>query len=228
MNDPPRLLDQTGTDPSALALLRSLDAPAALPPAVQAALAQQLSTMVAASSVKVATGLFWLKTVSVAAIAVGGAGGAYVWNAAMAENPPRTEAGAQASAREPKAPARSSATAEEPALPVVTPEAPALEESKKTGAAPARDVLAEEEALLEAARRAAAHDPARALALLQRHKTQFPRGQLGAERMFLSVDSYRRLGNHAAAKREAEALAKHYPNSTYARRASSLLGSSPP
>ena len=228
MNDPPRLLDQAGTDPSALALLRSLEAPAALPAPAQVALAQQLSTMVAASSVKVATGLFWLKTVSLAAIAVGAAGGAYVWTAARAEDQPRTQAGAQASAREPTAPVSSSATVEQPALPVVPPEAPALEEAKKTGAAPVRDLLAEEEALLEAARQAAARDPARALALLQRHKTQFPRGQLGAERMFLSVESYRRLGNHAAARREAEALAKHYPNSTYARRASSLLGSSPP
>jgi hypothetical protein len=111
---------------------------------------------------------------------------------------------------------------------VLEPEGPALEEPKRASATPPRDTLAEEEALLEAARRAAGHDPARALALLQRHRTQFPRGQLGAERLFLSIECYRRLGNLPAARREAEALAKSYPNSTYARKASSLLGSTAP
>jgi Tfp pilus assembly protein PilF len=78
------------------------------------------------------------------------------------------------------------------------------------------DALAEEELLLERARRESVSSPAAALELLQQHEQKFPRGQLGAERMFLRVDVLKRLGNSAAAQRQAEVLIRQYPRSVYA------------
>jgi Tfp pilus assembly protein PilF len=101
--------------------------------------------------------------------------------------------------------------------PVERPRAPSVEP---------RDRLAEEEAILEEARKTLAQDPARALTLLRRHQSRFAHGELTAERMYLSVDCLLRLGKRDAAKREADALVERYPNSAYARRAP-LLFSAP-
>jgi hypothetical protein len=223
MNDPPRLLDQAETSRSALELLRALDPPAAPSPVVQAALAKQLSTMVVASGSTAALGTLWIKATFVAVVALGGAGALIA--SRSGETTPAVSAPQQTTAPlaalEPAAlPAHSAA----PELPSPS-SAPAVAARSSAASAP-RDVLAEEEALLEAARSALSRDPARALSLLQRHRSRFPSGQLSAERMFLSVDCYQRLGNGAAAKREAAALAKRFPSSTYARRAPQLLGSS--
>ncbi|HVJ18053.1 MAG TPA: hypothetical protein VM686_21685 [Polyangiaceae bacterium] len=224
MSDPPRLLERPETSSSAAELLRALDPPAAPPPAIELALAKQLSTMVASSAAQSAAGAVWLKVVLVGVATLGGAG-MFVWSRSPAPNPPL---------------AAQTARAPGPALPVSTAPAPPLESAVQPAPAAAtsasvkqrapspvtpRDVLAEEEALLEAARRALASDPARAYSLLQRHRSQFPNGQLGAERMFLSVECLQRLGKSDAAKREAASLAKHYPSSTYARRARQLTGS---
>jgi TolA-binding protein len=86
--------------------------------------------------------------------------------------------------------------------------------------------LAEEEAILEEARKTLAQDPARALTLLRRHQSRFPSGELTAERMYLSVDCLSRLGKREAAKHEADALIERYPNSAYARRAPLLITAS--
>jgi TolA-binding protein len=104
----------------------------------------------------------------------------------------------------------------------------AASEKAKSVVPPApRDSLAEEEALLEAARSASASNPARALSLLRKHQAQFPNGQLGAERLYLTVDCLQRLGNARGAEREAAALLKSYPNSAYARRVQQLLPTAP-
>jgi TolA-binding protein len=87
-----------------------------------------------------------------------------------------------------------------------------------------RDKLAEEEALLEQARHALRSEPRRALSLLRQHQSQFPDGQLAAERMYLMVGCLARLGQRAEARRHADALLRHYPKSVYARRAPRLLG----
>lgn len=229
MSDPPRLLDQQGTSAGTLELLRALDAPQAPPPEVQAALVRNLSGLVAGSSLKAAGLALWAKASLVGVLVLGGVGGAvYV---------ARSSAPAPALAPTP-APrvavlAPTTAPAAEPAAPPVVepppqPASAALPERAKSAAVPTpRDALAEEEALLEAARRASASDPARALALLRKHQSQFPHGQLSAERLYLSVDALQRLGNASAAKREAAALTKYYPNSAYARRVPALLGAPP-
>jgi len=152
-----------------------------------------------------------------------GVAGALVWSQARPSPslPAAPPASAQRVARAHDVPAPEAAPPE-PAAPAVAPAAPAAERAKS--AAP-RDSLAAEEALLEAARQALTRDPARSLSLLHQHRSQFPSGQLSAERMYLSVDCWQRLGNVTAAKREAAALAKYYPNSAYARRAPLLLAS---
>jgi TolA-binding protein len=121
-----------------------------------------------------------------------------------------------------------SAENDSPASPAETASGPAAERPRSPSAssvapAEARDRLAEEEALLEQARKLLAQDPARALTLLHRHQSRFPNGELTAERMYLGVDCLSRLGKQAAAKREADALVERYPNSAYARRAPLLL-----
>lgn len=224
MSDPPRLLEQSSTNASTLELLRALEPPQAPPSDVRASLVKDLSGLVAGSSIKAVAAAAWLKVALLGALGVGAAGAVVVWSRVTPSAKPAAPLHqAKITAPQPDLPP--------PQLPApdiapALPQAPAAAELRKSApsAAP-RDSLAEEEALLEAARQAVASDPARALSLLQKHRRQFPNGQLSAERMYLSVDCWRRLGNLAAAKREADALAKHFPSSAYARRAPLLLAS---
>ncbi len=82
----------------------------------------------------------------------------------------------------------------------------------------ARDTLADEEALIEQARRLAGSTPRQALSLLQQHQQRYPNGQLAAERMFLSVEVFTRLGDTASAQRQADAIERRFPNSVYVAR----------
>jgi TolA-binding protein len=205
-------------------LLRALEPPHAPPPAVRAALVKDLSGLVAGSGIKAAAAATWLKVSLLAVLGVGAAGGLWWSHANSAPVEPSV------APREQPQVAPSPVVVAPPLPPVVAPPvasvvAPAPEPAKSAGSSAPRDSLAEEEALLEAARQAVARSPAQALALLQKHRNQFPSGQLSAERMYLSVDCWQRLGNLPAAKREAAALAKYYPNSAYARRAPLLLAS---
>lgn len=224
MSDPPRLLEQSSTNASTLELLRALEPPQAPPSDVRASLVKDLSGLVAGSSIKAAAAATWLKLALVGALGVGAAG-AFVWSQTTPS--PRVPAPAheqsQVPAPQPDLPP--APPAEPAAAPAPPPVAVVPEPRKSAASAAPRDSLAEEEALLEAARQAVASEPGRALSLLQKHRAQFPSGQLSAERMYLSVDCWRRLGNMAAAKREAAALTKYYPNSAYARRAPLLLAS---
>lgn len=226
MNEPTRLLDQAGTSPLSRELLEAISPPTAPPPAVHAALSQSLSSMVAASGAKAAaTATLWLK-LTIAFFAVLGVGGAVWWYQhrlpeprANLHTPPQVASLAPAPALPSPEPVASASASTAGVAPSVT--AP---ERAKPPSGP-RDTLAEEEALLESARQAVAREPARALSLLQRHRAQFPTGQLAAERMYLSVDCLLRLGNRKAAEREARVLTKYYPSSAYARRAPMLLAS---
>jgi len=227
MSDPPRLLDQQSTSAGALELLRALDAPQAPPPEMQAALVRNLSGLVAGSSLKAVGLALWAKASLVGVLVLGGVGGAvYVARSSAPASKalpaaPRVAVVVPVPAAEPAPPT----VVEPPPHPASAEPTSAVPERAKSAAAPTpRDALAEEEALLEAARRASASDPARALALLRKHQSQFPHGQLSAERLYLSVDALQRLGNTSAAKREAAALTKSYPNSAYARRVPALLG----
>ncbi|HVY32088.1 MAG TPA: hypothetical protein VHB79_36380 [Polyangiaceae bacterium] len=231
MSDPPRLLDQPGTSASTLELLRELQPPEAPPASVQAALVRDLSGLVAGSSLKAAGLALWVKATLVGALALGAGGAAYVARSAAPGSasvpPPASRPNAAASAA---VVALVSPTAAETPAAAPAPAAASLavpEKAKRVASPAPRDALAEEEALLEAARRAVASDPAYALSLLRKHQSQFPNGQLSAERLYLGVDALQRLGNTGAARRDAAALTKYYPNSAYARRVPALLAAAP-
>jgi len=96
------------------------------------------------------------------------------------------------------------------------------------GASPSADTLAEEESILEGARRAMATSPAQALRLLAAHQRRFPAGELTAERLFLRTDALKRLGRTAEARRQADALVKRFPTSAYARLVPQLVAAPAP
>jgi TolA-binding protein len=90
-----------------------------------------------------------------------------------------------------------------------------------------RDTLAEEEQLLETARGSMAAAPAQALKALDQHQRRFPNGELTPERLYLSAEASRRLGDRAGARVKAQRLVRAYPRSVYAERLATLLGAPP-
>ncbi|HZL19173.1 MAG TPA: hypothetical protein VFG23_15665, partial [Polyangia bacterium] len=89
------------------------------------------------------------------------------------------------------------------------------------------DGLNREIALIDVARADVGPAPARALGALDRHRREFPRGQLAAEREFLAIEALRHLNRIDEARRRAEALWIDYPFSSYAARAVRLLPPAP-
>jgi hypothetical protein len=243
MSDPRRWLDDDQASRSTVDLLRALEPPKAAPAAVRRALAKELTAMVATSGTRAAAGIGWLKLTVLSVAVVGAGGGATVWSlhrspartispshVEVAGAPPEVQAPSSADVDHAGSPMAPSENAENdlPASAAETASANVADRphpSSVSSVPPAepRDRLAEEEALLEQARKLLAQDPARALTLLHRHQSRFPNGELTAERMYLGVDCLSRLGKQAAAKREADALVERYPNSAYARRAPLLL-----
>jgi len=117
-----------------------------------------------------------------------------------------------AKAAPPKASERSSPTLRPPAPPAVAPSAP-------------QGTLADELALLDAARRALRRGNARvALSELDRHQAEFPRGLLGQEATLLRIEALVRSGNRPAAEALARQFLARQPNSPHAKRIESLLG----
>ena len=215
MSDPKRLLDDCGAGSDAGSLLRAMRTPEAPSLEKQAELVQRMLTPIAAP---VAAGIgskAWLGA-GAALFAVGAVATYLLWPPAEPAPP----------VKPPLAPAAVSAPHVAPPEPPAEPPAiPATPELSPAGTPPVaaasgkpsvRDTLAEEEALLEQARRALASSPASALGLLRQHQQRFPSGQLTAERMFLSVEALRRAGDSAAAERQAQALLKRFPSSVYA------------
>jgi TolA-binding protein len=85
--------------------------------------------------------------------------------------------------------------------------------------------LAEERALLEAARRAIkAGDVADAFRGLDEHARRFPGGQLGEEREALRVQALVRAGDRSEARRRAEAFRARFPDSAFNPAIDSALG----
>jgi hypothetical protein len=228
-SDPPRLLEALGTSAQARELLRGLTPPSAPPAAVRAALGSELASMVDASQTAALVSASWVKWAAAGALAVSGVGAAVVWQ--IKPDPASVPAHSWSAPPRPAVPPPSEHA---PAHIASAQHAPAVEPfeaersratTKSAGTAPdkSRDFLAEEEALLERARRLVATQPAAALNLLRRHQEQFPRGQLAAERMYLRVDALSRSGDLVGARRELATLVKRYPSSAYARRAPLLL-----
>jgi hypothetical protein len=85
------------------------------------------------------------------------------------------------------------------------------------------DSLSREIPLIDAGRSDLAAAPSRALAALETHRREFPRGQLAAEREFLAVQALLQMNRVADAKKRAGELATRFPTSSYAARASRLI-----
>ena len=222
MTEPIRLLDDTSAPEEAAALLRSLSAPIAPSLAKQAELSKQLASLAnpatAGAGAAPSSGTaVWLK----AGFVCGVLGlGALALVRLGAHSPSPTPSVSAASVA-PPLPASTAAVA--PGAPVLVqppiasqPETPSPPASSAHAKGTTRDSLAAEEALLEQARRAATASPSQSLALLKLYQRRFPNGQLTAERRFLAVDVLTRLGNPSAARREADALIRAFPNSVYA------------
>jgi hypothetical protein len=72
--------------------------------------------------------------------------------------------------------------------------------------------------LLEQARVAMRSDPARALARANEHRQRFPGGALIQEREVIAIKALRALGRTSEADARAEAFAKAFPGSAFARK----------
>ena len=128
----------------------------------------------------------------------------------------------------------SSSTKAEPAAvtplpaPAAPDSAPSLEEHTPAVAAspaklpdkPAPAAQLSEAELLEQARAALRANPVRALQRANEHAARFPRGVLVQEREVLAIQALRQLGRSAEADRRAEAFAKAFPGSAFARKLS--------
>jgi hypothetical protein len=88
----------------------------------------------------------------------------------------------------------------------------------KLPAKPTPPAQPSEAELLEQARAAMRADPARALQRANEHAARFPGGVLVQEREVLAIQALRKLGRSAEADRRAQAFAKAFPGSAFARK----------
>ncbi|WP_437577155.1 hypothetical protein [Sorangium sp. So ce887] len=143
-----------------------------------------------------------------------------------------------------------------PAAPALDPPSPAAEAPRPTAFAPRRepprnvgrnvrqngpapapepagsaasdgDALLREATRLEQARARLAQSPEASLAALDEHRREFPKGQLTAEREFITIDALMRLGRTEEARARAEVFLMKYALSPYAERVRRLVGSAP-
>ena len=98
---------------------------------------------------------------------------------------------------------------------------------RPVGQEPEVDTLTREIAFIDGARADIDVAPIRALAALDQHRREFPRGQLSAEREFLAVEALRHLDRTDEARQRADALRISFPSSSYAARPSRVLPSAP-
>lgn len=214
MNDPKRLLEDLGSSSDAASLLRALRP--AEPPSLekQAELVQRMMTPMVTPLPTAGVGIrTWVAAGT--GVVVGGL--ALTWLLWPGEAARTVKAlPAQTAASSSTTPGHQPQLLPVPAVPAGVPPIEAAPSAATSRASTPRDTLAEEEALLEQARRALTTSPGAALTLLNQHQQRFPAGQLTAERLFLSVETLRRAGDRAGAERQAQALLKRFPGSVYA------------
>ncbi len=149
--------------------------------------------------------------------------------------PPQTATTASVAAPAAVAPKAMSTTG--PAPVVSIDDLPKLEEPPKaaSGATPAplADTAAEPKkkkkaadamADLRRAQDALGSSPARALRLIARHRSDYPRSAFSQERDVLEIDALIRLGRRSEAVAKGDQFAKYYPKSGHRRRIDALLG----
>ncbi|CAN92523.1 hypothetical protein sce2364 [Sorangium cellulosum So ce56] len=242
MSDPKRWNQEGGgAPPGARELLR---AAAPIRPMTSAELARTAARVApletAAGAAAGATMPAWIKGIFLAAgIGAGGAGlHAALGEAPSAAAPPPvltdlplerllSRAEGRAAAGSPSAEAPSAEAPRPPpsalrreAPPSPRPAAPALEAT----AAADGDDLVRESNLVDASRAALAQDPGAALAALERHQAEFPKGRLAEEREFIAIRALVRLGRADEARARAAAFFARYPSSSFAEPLRRIVG----
>lgn len=116
----------------------------------------------------------------------------------------------------------------DPALDMPEPPRPAtthpVEESPKPSVPTAQPELPDEATQINAARKALASDPAKALALMEAAEQQFPNGAMIQERRGYAILALVALGRHAEAEEQADAYLERWPNGPLSRRVRDALG----
>lgn len=79
--------------------------------------------------------------------------------------------------------------------------------------------------LVKQARNALNSDPARAYALTERCRAEFPKGAFGQEREYIAITALARLGRDTQARALASSFKNRYPRSVYVVQLERLLGS---
>lgn len=229
MNEPRRFLDDAGAPPDVRRLLAAAELPAIADPA---RLARSRRRVVGMAAIPVAGGgLLLLHKLAIAAllgsvVGVGVEVGRRTFAAAPAVAPARNVEPARGIAVRP-APAPTASEARTVPLAVSSSPAPARREGtagSSAAAAPSASVgVARELELLEAARRVLESDPNRALAILEQHAREAPRGTLTIEREMLVIQTLVRSGRLEQAKVRAARFRAAHPESLYEERITRLL-----
>lgn len=145
------------------------------------------------------------------------------WPAPAPPNPPRASDDAPESPELPESPESPVSAESPPARAAATAERSSAEargarrSSESTG-------MADEVALLRAARSALHDDPSRALALTRTHEARFPDGAFTEEREVIAIGALDALGREEAARRRAEAFTRRWPSSAHHARLRELRG----
>jgi hypothetical protein len=106
-----------------------------------------------------------------------------------------------------------------------SPSAPVTQSTGQSFAGPSAPAGKEEEiALLKEARAALAASPTQALALTERHRSDYPRGALVQEREVIAITALARLGQTSSARQRAERFRSAYPRSAYLKQIDRVLG----
>ncbi|WP_437281272.1 hypothetical protein WME90_12130 [Sorangium sp. So ce375] len=244
MSDPKRWIQEGGgAPPGARELLR---AAAPIRPMTSAELARTAARVApletAAAAGAGATVPAWVKGIFLASsLGVGGAGlyAALGQDPSAAAPPPvltdlplerlLSRAGgtvpAEAPAAEPPAITAPATTAPRPTPSTLHREAPRSTRPPAPEATGAdSDDLLRESNLVDASRAALAQDPEAALAALERHQAEFPKGRLSEEREFIAIRALARLGRADEARARAAAFFARYPSSSFAEPLRRIVG----
>jgi hypothetical protein len=245
MSEPTRWIVSDDVPEELKELLGEASAPGSLPVATRRRVGIRVAGMVPVTVTVLGMSLKAVAATFAASVVVSGAALVAVQEFTEEEAPPRTSTvveqrvpkapKAQATALDPRPqdPAGAPEAEPESAIPTERFELPQRSaptvgarrggESAVPSAAPLKDRLAREAALLERARASLQASPASALAGVREHARDFPDGQLRAERMFIEAQALKNLGRHAEARHKAERALAQYPKGLYAERVQRFL-----
>lgn len=221
-----RLMEQSRADVGSTAEIQRLEgmlAPVLWPGSAGSAAAKGAAAKGAAT--KGAVGL----AVKVGASALVVAGASALWLSTPHESRPSVVHPTTLSAASPTPPVPAAAPTEASPEPraeeaVDVPRAETPPPSGSNGARhPAADSLSEAD-LLGQAQAALSSDPARALALAERHRSHFARPLLVQEREVIAVEALGRLGRTSEAKARGERFLRLFPASAYRSKIENIVG----